>query len=580
MSNGDLPAREDNPTPPPAPPESGGVLSKFNTFVSAIAALMGSLAAIFTYLNKAAIERIDTKVKDLELRQKVEQASRDYAQLFMDKLLAEERLKGNEKRVQAILSLLNIAAQASASAEGESNAKTRAMTPIVLALLLNEPGGVAEMDESYQYLEDWVAIACADNSTKTRVTALQALGGICQKAIRAGRLDIVVKAVRAFDQLMALVPDDPKDPDYISVVAVRTQLKTFIKKEDRFLAKAILPDSAKSLGEPSALLAEVREAFPEANATAQDTKAKVEAKVASIEEAKAGTAQPDPQTNKDLTALKGGLAQLNAALTTASEVAQAQISRPATSLTPAGSTASPSATGSAGPQPTPIVAEESTTIRKYIQDLVNSDETVQRRSRTQLALLGKTAVRPLVKEIGGRFSHDKDEDRRLRRGAAMAFHFMVQPIKLDDPKDAYWIVSLLRSNDPDTRTQTAEFLMNLETEASLRNCLNELEKLFYEQAGLGPDKGGNAVINACVIVATWARNIGADTPSGIPNTSMPQLALEKAQAWRTYLTNQKKADWRKTVSSLDELIRRAEAVQKSRGEIAGGAKQEHQTKLR
>jgi hypothetical protein len=212
--------------------------------------------------------------------------------------------------------------------------------------------------------------------------------------------------------------------------------------------------------------------------------------------------------------------------------------------------------------------------------LLNNDETVQRRSRTQLALLGKTAVKPLAKEIAGRFSTDKDEDRRLRRGAAMAFHFMVQPIKLDDPKDAYWIVSLLRSNDPDTRAQTAEFLMNLETETSLRNCLYELEKLFYEQAGLGPDKGGNAVINASVIVATWARNIGADTPSGIPNTSMPQLALEKAQAWRTYLNNQKNANWRKTISSLDELIRRAEAVQKSRGEIAGGTKQEHQTKLR
>ena len=559
MSNGEPPAPADNPTTPSAPPNSAAVgsLSKFNTIVSAIAAVAALVASLYSYYNIGVIEQINTKVKDLEFKQQVQKESSDYVQIFMDKVLAEDRLKNNDKRVQAILSLLNIVAQASSSAEGESNARTRAMTPVVLALLLNEPGGVAQMDESYEYLDDWVAIACADNSTKTRVTALQALGGICQRAIRAGRLDIVVKAVRAFDQLMVLVPDDPKDPDYISVVAVRTQLKTFIKKEDRLLAKATVPDSAKSLGDVNTLLTEVREAFPEANATALDTKAKVEAKVALIEEAKAGKAQSDPQTNKDLSALKGGLAQLSAALTTASQVAQAQISQSVPSPTPAAS-GSPSAAGSAGPRPTPMVTEESGTIQKYIQGLQSENIAVRRQSRTQLALLGQTAIKPLVDEIAKRFATKTEDDYRLRLGAATAFHFMVQPITLDS-NDAYWVVSLLRSNDAATRNNAAEFLMNLESATSLQNCLTELEKLFYEQVGL-PKDGGNATVSASVVAATWARNIGADTPSGSANTSMPQKALEKAQAWREFIKHQP-GDWKKTISSLDELINRAEAVQ-------------------
>ena len=556
MSDGDPhpPANK----PEPGPQNSGliGWLGNVNNFVSVIAAVAGSLAAILSVYNKAALERIDTKVKDLEFKQQLQKASSDYAQIFIDKVLSEERVKTSDKRVQAILSLLNIVAQASGSAEGESNARTRAMTPVVLALLLNEPGGVAQMDESYEYLDDWVAIACADNSIKTRVTALQALGGICQKAIRAGRLDIVVKTVRAFDQLMVLVPNDPKDPDYISVVAVRTQLQTFIKKEDRLLANATLPKGDKTFGDANALLDEVRGAFATADEAAQNTKAKVEARVASIEEGKSVKEQPGSEANKDLSALKGGLAQLNAALATASQVAQAQISQSSASPTPAAS-ASASATGSAGPQATPIVTEGPSTIQKYIQDLQSEDSTVRRRSRTQLALLGQTAVKPLVSEIAARVSSNKEKDYRLRLGAAIAFHFMVQPITLD-PSDSYWVVSLLRSNDADTRNNTAEFLMNLESATSLQNCLAELEKLFYEQVGSAKD-GGNAVIDASVVVATWARNIGLETPSGVANTSMPQLALEKAQAWSEFLKHQP-GDWKKTISSLDDLINRAATI--------------------
>src|ERR1043165_4209598 len=166
-----------------------GWLTKLTAEISTVGAVVAAIAAILSSVNKAKLERIDSQVKTLELRSKTEQASREYADIFIKQVLSEESAKKNEKRVQALLSILNIVAQASGSDEGASSAKTRAMTPVVLALLLGEPGGVAQRDEDHRFLDHWVAIACADNSRKTRVTAIQALCGICQKALRAGRLD-------------------------------------------------------------------------------------------------------------------------------------------------------------------------------------------------------------------------------------------------------------------------------------------------------------------------------------------------------------------------------------------------------
>ena len=93
-----------------------------------------------------------------------------------------------------------------------------------------------------------------------------------------------------------------------------------------------------------------------------------------------------------------------------------------------------------------------------------------------------------------------------------------------------------------------------------RNCFDALENLFHELCG-SPKDGGNAVINAAIIVGTWARNITPDTASRVPGTSMPQLALQTAKLWRKNLTDSKIPDWGSTITALNELIRRAEVVQ-------------------
>ncbi|MEN3369220.1 MAG: hypothetical protein V7609_1363 [Verrucomicrobiota bacterium] len=558
MSTADPPPPAPVPEPAPAHFDIKAWFGNLNNVLTTVGAVLATVAAIYSAINKGKIERIDSKVKGLELRAKTEQSSRDYADIFIKQLLTEDSIKKSEKRVQALLSILNIVAQASGSDEGRSRARTRAMTPVVLALLLGEPGGVAQMDEDYEFLDDWVAIACADNSHKTRVTAIKALGGICQKALRAGRLDVVVKGVRAVDQLVALIPkpDDPKDADYISVLAARSQLASFIKKEDRLVDLAKDPDKTAALGDAVALRTEVRGAFSDATVVVQDTKAKLEALKANLE-SKTDAAQNTPEAKTQLVEVKGSLAQLDATLVNASQVAQAQIAQSPAPKTSPGASASPTSVEPPADGPGPLKA--------LINNLIDQDPQVRRRSRSQLGLLGQTAVKPLLEEVKARFGEDGDDDKKMRLGVANSLYDMTQPITLDE-NDAYWVVTLLRSKDPDARRPAAEFLMNLESPKSVQNCFDPLEALFNELC-TSPKEGGNAVINACVIVGTWARNLSPRITSGVPGISMPEMALQTAKTWRETLKTKAASQWGSSIKALDELIARAETIQQKNASV-------------
>jgi hypothetical protein len=138
---------------------------------------------------------------------------------------------------------------------------------------------------------------------------------------------------------------------------------------------------------------------------------------------------------------------------------------------------------------------------------------------------------------------------------------MRQPIVLDD-SDAYWVVSLLRSNDDQTRHATAEFLMNLESDESVRNSFDALEALFYELSESPEGTDGKTVVNIATIVGTWARNITPDTDSREPGKSFPNFALEIAKRWQQILRQSKaRSYWTTTLTTLDGLIERASKSQ-------------------
>ncbi|PYJ78859.1 MAG: hypothetical protein DME69_07070 [Verrucomicrobia bacterium] len=510
-----------------------GWLGNVNNLLTTFGAIVAAIAATFSAINKAAIERVDSKVKDLTFREQKEKLSATFADVFLKTVLPDPQIKENPKHVQALLSILNIIAQASASGTGDSDAKARAIMPMHLALLMGQPGGLAAMDVDYRYVDDWVALALADDSHTIRVTAIQALTGICQKALRAGRLDVVSKGVEAVNELLALIPEDQATVR-APAVAARSQLASFITKQHQLLDAAQLPDGDRRTAEN--VKSEVRAALGEAQAVAQATKSTLQATYAKLEDS------TKPADVKQAATVKSNIAQIDAALKTAAQVTVEKAVETAKVNTPNAPTGTD-----------PIQSA----ISRIIPDLASENADKRHKARSDLALFGQSAVKLLLQEVEKRAQKNSEPDYRTRLGVALALQSMRQPVVLDT-WDAYWVVSLIRSNDDNTRDATAEFLMNLESDASVRNCFDALEALFYELSESPGGTDGKTVVNIATIVGSWARNITPDTDSRDPGKPFPAFALEIAKRWQQILRQSKaKADWTETLRTLDSLIERA-----------------------
>jgi len=526
------------------PPSFSGWLTKTNTVLTGIGTGVAAIAAIFSTMNNTAIQRVDGKVKALDLqvkaldvREKKEKVSKTFADVFLTTVLPDSQIKENPKHVQALLSILNIIAQASASGTGDSDSRARALMPMHLALLMGQPGGLAAMDVDYRYVDDWVALALADDSHTVRVTAIQALTGICQKALRDERLDVVSKGVEAVNELLDLIPEDQvtlRAP----AIAARSQLASFIIKQHQLLDTAKLPAGDRRIAEN--VKSEIRDALNNANVAAQETKTTLQAAYAKLEDS------TKPADVQQADTVKKNLAQIDAALKTAAQVTVEKAVETAKTNAP---NISPST------DPTEIA------ITKIIPDLASENAEKRHKARSDLALFGQNAVKPLLREVENRVQTNSVADYRTRLGVAVALQSMRQPIVLDD-SDAYWVVSLLRSNDDQTRHATAEFLMNLESDESVRNSFDALEALFYELSESPEGTDGKTVVNIATIVGTWARNITPDTDSREPGKSFPNFALEIAKRWQQILRQSKaRSYWTTTLTTLDGLIERASKSQ-------------------
>jgi hypothetical protein len=344
------------------------------------------------------------------------------------------------------------------------------------------------------------------------------------------------------NELLALIPDDQATVR-APAIAARSQLASFITKQHQLLDAAKLPGGDRRTAEN--VKSEIRDAIGNANVAAQETKSTLQATYAKLEDS------TKPADVQQAATVKNNLAQIDAALKTAAQV----------TVEKAVETAKTNA-----PNVSPSIDPTEVAITKIIPDLASANADKRHKARSDLALFGQNAVKPLLREVQKRDQTTSDPDYRTRLGVAVALQSMRQPIVLD-ASDAYWVVSLLRSDDDQTRHAAAEFLMNLESDASVRNCFDALENVFYELCG-SPKDGGNAVINAAIIMGTWARNIAPDTASRVPGTSMPQLALQTAKLWRKNFTDSKISDWGNTITALNDLIQRAEVVQRRNAPLA------------
>lgn len=536
--------------PPPSPPPLTGIfvwLGNLNNLLTTVGACVAALAAILTHLNKTRIEALDAEIKKLDVREKLQKSSKDFADIFNTMLTSDTELNKNEKILHAKLSVLNIVADASGSKDGESDPHTRAFTPLNLALILGEPGAVAAMDVKYDFLDDWIAVACADNNERTRTTAIQALVGVCEKALHQGRLDIVVRCIEAINELFDLLPAEIKDDDSTKNVrnkanAARLQLAAFFKRQEKLISKATIPPD---VGKPhpsketheATLRSYVKGAFEDVASDLQDTAQNLKAKLEKLKQGTEGVV--DAQKTSEV---KATLAQINAALTSATQSAVDN----ATSTQPQGS-------GS-----TSVTEGTSKAVETLLGNLKNADNSTRRKARSELALFAQSAVKPLLKELEEHYYANYEPDYKARLGVASTLRLMRQPIALDRD-DAYWVVSLLRSNDAETRNAASDFLMDLENDKALRNCFDAIEMVFWELCKTTDKNEKDTIMNIAIIMGTWARVITSDTDSRELGKSFPKLALETVKLWKKELNI---AAWPNVQATLDELIKRIESASK------------------
>jgi hypothetical protein len=533
-------------------------LADWNNRLTTMGTAVATIAAMFSGYNAYRIGQLDNRTK-------TEDASYRFATLFLDKAMASESLKKHERSVPALLSILDIAAQASSSDRGASNAEARAVLPIHLALLLGEAGTVAELDRDCVHAKTWVELAKVATQDETRLTAIEALVPLAKKALADRRLGALSSCVRDLDDLLGLIrhietagggPEGgagPSDPKVVKVMAVRTaalgaraDLAYFLEKNRSAVALAELEKGA--VGDAVELRNRVLSAFPAAVATAQD--AKIE-----LRSSQANLPVSDQNARQVSSNAQSVLDRVDVVLTTAAK----DVSRTS------------SQAGEAG-QPAMTPEEQN---RKRLAGLLQQIKNTKtapperQKARSELALIGQPALKPLLLlaerddlagnplAVGGK----KQELERMNGEVAAILTRMQQPLRLD-VEDAAAVIKLLRSDVRNTRMAIADFLMNLEDEAGIHAIYFQFEEIRKHAS---EKEIGSAVANAALILATWARNLSWDIQSPEPNLTMREFALKKAKVWQQELPHvQHEGGWNITISLLNELIPRAEASQKMR----------------
>ena len=212
------------------------MMTKLNTILTAIGAIVATVTAIFTGLNtlkldllKSKVAELDVVVKELDVRDRTQKVSSDFADIFLKQVMPHSKVVNDEKNIQALLSILDIVAQASADDKGWSEAEARKLMPLNLALILGESGCVAALDPHYKYLTQWVGTAMSDNHPRTLATAVKALHGIGLRALREEKLPVVEECISSIEQLIKNIPPSPNpdeaSPFLVAAISARAQLR-------------------------------------------------------------------------------------------------------------------------------------------------------------------------------------------------------------------------------------------------------------------------------------------------------------------------------------------------------------------
>lgn len=160
-------------------------LGTLNTAITTIGAGLALFTSIFTW-------KIDQKTKELDALSKVQGITYTFADKWLSNLdtVAENDAQKREMGV----AVLNVIAQSSTSASGDSDPRSRAELPLRLGLLTGTAGMVATIDRDFSKRDMWIEIPRTENDN-VRLTAVRALSHIARYCAATGRWSEVETSV-------------------------------------------------------------------------------------------------------------------------------------------------------------------------------------------------------------------------------------------------------------------------------------------------------------------------------------------------------------------------------------------------
>ena len=512
-------------------------MGKWNTILTAVAALASTFIGVW-------VAFIDAHIKNIDKRDKIEDASYKFAGEF----LAQSGSQGftNAKRAQLTIAALHIIAEADTDESGESKQADRAELPIHMALLMNDPASIAVLDPECQYMKLWVDFAKVDQDDATRLTAIKALCALCRKALYDGQLsrmdrclDNIKDLTNVFDHSTLVDPTTP----YSMANIAWSRLTSDLKNADSSISAASFKDSddkrsldqiriavRKQLDITDQVGKVLDTAFQTRNdeGAPQQTQQSPGAALLSSDQAVANKQQP---------------AATQDAIEAASSAFRTEITQ-----------------GTADDKKKDAIQDK---IGGLIDQLHDPSEDLRRKAQIQLTLLGQEAATRLYAALNEHLTGTTNTDEEIKYGVVVSLSRMQQPITAPQAS-VHQIVQLLRSPNGATRIAASDFLMNMEDPDTIYTAFDELNKVI-ESRGM-PETGGEeadseqlnqtAVFNAVTVLGTWIRALTPDTMWTDGVTSMPQKCLDAVITARAELKTTDNA-WAHTIAVINELINRA-----------------------
>lgn len=462
----------------------GGKLMKLLKGVNLLATTVLAILAFFFQQRQKAIERTQNEIKAKldEQGKQLENRTRQEAitQTYTDKIfahLADLKLESADY-AGMVIDLFDMITEANINAEPFKNTERQQLMPLRMALLTGNDDVLTNIGFAPDKRKLWVDFARQSRNDKVRATALRALGKIGVYA-------------RAESQVMEL----------------RSCINDILDISERFRRPTIYEDAREAVDGLTDVIVkepillddnELARLFKEVRLQLASTRSEMLRQTPSQPTEPVNRPPEPPRTSynsESEQALYLPVANVGSPrvpILLAVDAARQLRDTDATleklgKLNLYDQTARPAAT------PLPAIDAK---IDELLKKLYSANAQERSDARASLAAQGSAALKPLLNML-----QMGNVDPRLKVSLAYALYQMPQPVAISDAADIQLLTNLLGDDQAEVRQYISEFLMKVSDGNTVRAFHRALLAIPHDD----PNKTGNAVYNALVILGTWMR---------------------------------------------------------------------------